>query len=141
MKRVLVGAGILVAVTGLVIGYLAVIGMNDGIEAASTGNIVKFSNPSVAAQATHLMSSFSPVENVTVQLEGLFSGKGGLKPGELNLKVEMEGHHRRRLLDARKHFVCSEAEMKEHIRRQLVFLTQDQNLEVRNLNLGYLSTN
>ena len=141
MKQALISAGILVAVTGLVIGYLAVIGMNDGIEAVSTGNIVKFSSPSAASQATQLSSRFSPVENVTVQLEGLFSGKGGLKPGELNFKVEMKGHHRRRLFDARTHFVCSEVEMKEHIRRQLVALTGDQNLEVRSLNLGYLSTN
>jgi hypothetical protein len=135
MKRVLIIAGILVAVTGLVIGYLAVIGMNDEIEAVSTGNTVKFSRPSAAAQATHLMSSFSPIENVTVHLEGLFSGKGGLKPDELNLTVKMKGHHRRRLFDASSHFVCSEVEMREHIRRQLVVLTGDQNLEVRRLNL------
>lgn len=141
MKHVLLSVVIVFCAGLLVVGYLSVVGMNDGIEAASSGNIVKFSNTSAAAQATKLLSSFSPVKNVTVQLEGLFAGKGGLRPDELNLEIKMKGHHRRRLFDAPEHFVCSEGEMKEYIRRQLVALTGDKGLEIISLNLGYLSTN
>jgi hypothetical protein len=141
MKRALVSVAIMVFIVLLVIGYLAAIGMNDRIEARATGNIVEFSNPAIAVQATQLESSFNPFENITVRLEGLFAGKGGLTPKELNLKVEIKGHHRRRLFDATEYFVCSKAEMKEHIRRQLVAITGDQNLKLKNLEVGYLSKN
>lgn len=141
MKRILVVAGITVCIALLAVGYLSVVGMKDRIEAASTGNIVEFSNPETAVRANQLSSRFNPVENVTVRLQGLFSGKGGLRPEELNLKVEMTGHHHRRLLDTSDYFVCTEPEMRNHIRRQLVKLTGDQDLVVRRLTLGYLSTN
>lgn len=141
MKRTLVSAAIIVSIALFVIGYLSAIGMNERLEARATGNIVEFSNPAIAVQATQLESSFSPFENITVRLEGMFAGEGALKPEELNLKVEIKGNHRRRLFDAPEHYVCSEAEMNELIRRQLVTITGDQNLKLKNLEVAYLSEN
>lgn len=141
MKRSLVSAATMLFIVLLVIGYLSAIGINERLETRATGNIVEFSNPDIAVQATQLESSFSPFENTIVRLEGIFAGQGGLKPEELNLKVEIKGHHRWRLFDANEHFVCSEEEMKEHIKRQLVTITGDQNLKIKNLEVGYLSEN
>jgi hypothetical protein len=141
MKRILIILATPLFVIVCVIAYLALIGMNDKIEAASTGNIVKFSSAALAAQATQLSSAFSPAANVTVRMDGVFSAVGGLEPDELNLKVEMTGHHRRRLFDPSEYFVCSEAEMNEQIRTELVKLTGDKDLMIKSLSLGHLRAN
>ena len=125
----------------LAFAYLAVIGVSEGIEAKSTGNLVVFSDQPSANAAAGVTTSFQPFKKFTVNLEGLYAGKGGLRPNELNLKIELIGTRRAGLFDpSQRDFVlCSSAEMRDLIRKHLVKVTGDQGLKVKMLRLSHVN--
>ena len=121
-------AMVAVAVSG--VAYLSLIGMDDRIEEHG-GCIAVFRDADAAQRAARFSSTFSPLPNITIHLQGCFSGKGGLAEDEVQVYALMTGKHRRRLFDPRNYQPCSGSKMAACVRDEWRRLTGDATLALR----------
>jgi len=133
MRRIRLAAGAACLIVGLVVLYLALVGVSQTIEGGSNCNTVAFSNAAIAQEAASISSVIPIGEDGTLRLRGGLAGKGDIGANELTLVLESQWRFRWRLFGANRWGACSASELNELVRKELVRLTGDDGLQVRQL--------
>lgn len=115
-------------------GFLSLVGMDEGIESMSGGNLISLSN---VAFGKELDNSFTLSENVKVEYKSLPSSSVYPK-NVVRLEIAITGKHRRKLFDKQEFILMPMEEFNIKLRKQLVKDTGDQGLQIKWVDLGCL---
>ncbi|PHS12726.1 MAG: hypothetical protein COA78_08040 [Blastopirellula sp.] len=134
-KLLLIIATAILLILGLSFAYLSLVGMDDGIEASSTGNVIVLSDQKLAKT---FQGQFQPFDGITVEYESFLYGTPS-NQDKLLLSLKMTGSHNRKLFDRPDYYVGSSEEFKQKLKEVLIKETGDPNLTIEILNLSYLT--